>query len=74
MGGKFDGKLLNNVKSPPYALHPPCWLYIDRCIREHDGKVLRAFASPEYEWPRVDVVGGLSLFFVFVLSSVLVYP
>ena len=74
MGGKFDGKLLNNVKSPPYALHPPCWLYIDRCIREHDGKVLRAFASPQYVWPGVNAVGELSLFFVFILSSVLVYP
>ena len=52
----------------------PCWVYIDRCIRKHVGKVLRAFASPKYVWPGVNAVGGLSLFFVFVLSSVLVYP
>jgi len=39
VGREFDCKFLKKVKSPPYALPPPCRHYIDRCI------MLRAVTS-----------------------------
>ena len=42
VGREFDCKFLENVKSPPHALPPPCRLYIDRCTN-----------ITKYEWSSI---------------------